>query len=241
MAQRGESKSQKRMSAPTIRPIPRKSPPWTFKSRPGPHSRETSVPLANIVRDMLHLAHTLKETKRILTNRIVSVNGKIRTDYRFPVGILDLVEVTAGKPAMYRTFIDHKGRLTIHPVDAKAAFLISRIRGKRTIRGKHTQYRIGNGMTLLDNKLSARVGDSVKLSVSELKVLKHLPMKENASAFVTGGTHVGEMVHIRAIHEGTQHKQALLTLESKQGTFQTIADYVYVIGEGKPEPGLGVE
>jgi Ribosomal protein S4E len=84
---------QKRIAAPRSWKIERKTAYWTVKPRPGPHPGNRSIPLLLIVRDMLKLADNSKEAKRILNEGNVTVDGKVRKDHKFPVGIFDLLSI----------------------------------------------------------------------------------------------------------------------------------------------------
>ena len=85
------SKHQKRIAAPGSWQISRKTAWWTVKSRPGPHPKDRSIPLLLIVRDMLKLADNSKEAKRILNEGKILIDGRIRKDHKFPVGIFDIL------------------------------------------------------------------------------------------------------------------------------------------------------
>ena len=83
----------KRLAAPEFWPIPKKKYTWTFAPSPGPHKKEECIPLAIIVRDILGLAETGKEAKRIIKAREILVDGRVRTDHKYPVGLLDVISI----------------------------------------------------------------------------------------------------------------------------------------------------
>jgi len=68
----------KRLAAPEFWPIPKKKYTWVFSPSPGPHKKEECIPLAIVVRDILKLAETGKEAKRIIKAGEVIVDGKVR-------------------------------------------------------------------------------------------------------------------------------------------------------------------
>lgn len=54
----------------------------------GPHKLNESLPLVLILRNRLKYALTKKECQMICMQRMVKVDGKIRTDENFPAGFM---------------------------------------------------------------------------------------------------------------------------------------------------------
>ena len=67
----------KRMEMPRTWQMTRKTDIWVQKPNPSGHSIEMCMPLGVVLRDVLGLAHNMREAKRILHSRKVSVDGKI--------------------------------------------------------------------------------------------------------------------------------------------------------------------
>ena len=86
-------KHQKRISVPKSWQISKKSRKWITSTRPGPHSKDQSVPLAVVLRDMLGIVDNRAEAKRVLSEGKVLVDGVVRKDVRFPVGIMDIITI----------------------------------------------------------------------------------------------------------------------------------------------------
>ena len=55
----------KRYGIPKFWPLSKKEKVWAVKPRPGPHPKDFCIPLQIIVRDILELAETSKEAKKI--------------------------------------------------------------------------------------------------------------------------------------------------------------------------------
>ncbi len=235
MANRGETKSQKSLSVANLRVIKRKEHKWTVKSMTGAHTKESSVPISFILRDLLKLAGTMKEAKGILHEGLVKVNGKVRRDYRLPVGLFDVIDLEKiGK--RYRIVLDSKGRIEIKEISAKEKMSkINKIAGKRVVKGGLIQLATNDGSTFLEKKTAINVGDSVLVELPERKVGKRLERKEGNLAYVIGGKHSGTIGKIKSIIEGGMNKDMLLTLEGDKGDFQTSEKNVLVIGEKKTE------
>ena len=87
------SKHLKRLNAPVTLKLHRKENVWTIKARPGPHGLIESVPLGLLIRDYIKLSDTLHETKKIISEGEIQVDGTdIRNykleDYRNQIGIV---------------------------------------------------------------------------------------------------------------------------------------------------------
>ncbi len=63
---------------------------------------------------------TLQEVKYILKNRDVKVDGRIRTDHKYPTGFMDVVEIEK-TGENFRIIYDAKGRFTVHRITATEA------------------------------------------------------------------------------------------------------------------------
>lgn len=94
----------------------------TFAPRPsqGPHKLRESLPLVIFLRNRLKYALTNNEVTKIVKQRLIKVDGKIRTDHNFPAGFMDVV--TIDKTGEYfRLIYDVKGRFTVHRITADEA------------------------------------------------------------------------------------------------------------------------
>lgn len=232
------SKHLKRIAAPKTYNTFRKSNVWIVKVAPGPHSKRTSIPLMFIIRDMLHLTRDALETKRLINHGMVLVDGIVRKDYKFPIGLMDIVSIPKLKKN-YRVFIDHKGRITLLEVDDKEAKLkLCTVNNKVNYKGK-MQLNLHDGTNILLSKTEAKkyhTEGSVLLSLPERKLLKFLTSKEGAPVFITGGNHIGEIAVISGFHKFEGLQKDLVVLKNNKGiVFETKIDYAFVIGEKKPE------
>jgi small subunit ribosomal protein S4e len=75
-------------------PRPPRSPgPQAPKPSAGPHKTRECLPLILLLRNRLKYALTGKEVTSILMQRLVEVDGKVRTDKTYPVGFMDVVDI----------------------------------------------------------------------------------------------------------------------------------------------------
>jgi len=92
MGRMGGSRHLKRLAAPEFWPLLRKEAVWTVKPSPGPHSISKSLPLLIVIRDVIGYAKTYREARKLIAEGHFKVDGRVRRDYKFPVGLMDVLE-----------------------------------------------------------------------------------------------------------------------------------------------------
>lgn len=229
---------QKRLSVPKSWKIGRKGYKWVSSTRPGPHSQARSLPLGIIIRDILKIVDNSREGKRILSEGKVLVDGIPRKDLRFPVGLFDVLTLPLINES-YRMVQDEKGRLVLHKLNETNVNKLCRINNKTTLKGGKVQLNLSDGTNILgSNEYGTK--DSLILSVPDKQVIKHLQFKVGNLAMVVGGQHSGEIGKIKEIREVKSSRHNTVTI-SGENEFDTIENYVIVIGEDVPEIRLGGE
>ena len=225
----------KRLVMPRTWPLTRKTNIWAQKPNPSGHSIEMCMPLGIILRDVLGVAHNMREAKRILHARKVMVDGKVETDRARGVGLMDVLTVGDDN---YRCILDTNGKLRYRAIPKKsAASKICRVKGKTTVKGGKTQVHLHDGRNILmDESPEYNTGDSLVISLPDQKVTSHIQMKKGANAFLTGGSHIGET----AVIKDQDIKRSSKPNETIFEDFGTITDYVFIIGKETDIP-LGDE
>lgn len=233
MASKGNSRKEKALTSNKKRLFDRKKFKWTVKSRAGPNTKADSIPLLAILREVMKIVRNKKEAKAIVKERKLKISGKIRSDLKFPVGLFDIIEIE-GLDERYRVELDSKGRFMVKKIDKKEANAkICKVTSKSVKKGG--KYVIGtqDGRTLAVEKTKLNNGDSLKISLSDNKVLKELPLEEGKNVYVMGGTHAGQQGIIKSIKAGSQNKPKLITIESEGKNIETLASNIIVIeGQG---------
>ncbi len=228
----------KRVAAPRSWPITRKTSTWVAKPSPGPHSEEHGMPLIVVLRDLLHVADKAKEIKQILHEGKVMVDGKVRKDHRFPVGLFDVIAIPEIK-ANYRVMVGQDGKFKIVPV-ADAELKLLKIVNKTMVSGGRIQLNFHDGTTMLGSN-DYRAKDTVILKVPEKTIGHHFKYEVGSTAFVIGGKHagtIGKIKEIRIIKSTTPNR---ITISTASGDFDTVERYVVVVGKDAPAIDLGVK
>jgi small subunit ribosomal protein S4e len=181
---------------------------------------------------MLELVNSSKEAKRILHDGSVMVDGNIVRDYRFPVGLFDVITMPKTDTS-YRVLLDRKQRLMLHKV-TDSGIKLYRITDKTNVKGGATQLNLHDGSNIISDEFSYRTSDSVLVSIPERKVLQHFVYKPGNLALITGGAHSGELATIKEIKKVRSSMPNMVSLQSTYD-FETVEDYVFVIGKNTPE------
>ncbi|MFN3383349.1 MAG: 30S ribosomal protein S4e [Archaeoglobaceae archaeon] len=230
---------QKRISAPKTYKIPRKAGKWVVRTSPGPHNKE-AIPLAIVVRDLLQYADTLREARKIISSGEVLVDGIVRRDYKFPVGLFDVVTIPKLEKS-YRVIFDEKGRYVLREI-AESNKKLYKIVNKTVVKGGKIQLNLFDGTNILaTNDFNTK--DSVLLKIPEKQILDHLKFEEGALIMIVGGTHAGEIGRVKAYKVVKGSGANLVTVETPFGEITTVEDYVFVVGKKgseKPVIDLGV-
>ena len=225
-------KHLKRLPAPRSWSLARKTAFWTMRPAPGPHPAERSVPVGLILRDMLSVCDTAREARHILNGRGVLVDGRVVTDPKFPVGLMDVLSFAEVKQS-YRMMVNTRGRMALVPVqDAEANWKLCRIEDKTTVRGGKTQLNLHDGRNLLLPKDQYKTGTTLKIQLPTQKVVGHYDLAPGAVSFISGGRHIGEIARVVDVRPTRNPRANVVTF--KEG-FSTNVDKVFVIGKDAPE------
>lgn len=223
---------QKRLTISRRWNLPKKTHKWAPKTSPGPHTKEDAVPLLVAIRDMLGVADTAREARKILAAREVKVDGKVRTDPRFPIGFMDVLSIPRNN-SFYRVLFDNKGKLVLVPIPKEnTVWKLVKIMGKKSVKKDKTQLNLHDGRNILLAENRFNTNDTLKLEMPSQKMLGHYPFKEGHLSMITGGKHVGSLVRIEDVTVMRSSKPNIVKLE---GGLSTVLDYVFVVGKKTPE------
>jgi small subunit ribosomal protein S4e len=201
------ARHQKRVAAPISWPITRKTHHWVVGANAGAHSMETGIPLLVVVRDILKVANNAREARKIINEKNICIDGVPRTDYKH-------------------------NRFKLFKEDASAGKLC-RINNKTIVTKGAVQLNLHDGTNLLASN-DYKTFDTVILDTKERKIVKHIGYKPGNLAMIVGGEHSGEIGKIKQIRKVRGSGTNMVAI-SNEREFETIEDYVYVIGENTPE------
>ncbi len=246
MTRRGQKKHLKRLPAPRYWPIKRKTGKFTTRVIPGPHPREHCLTLAIVLREVLGYAENMREVKAILSSGQIKVDGSVRKDPRFPVGLMDVIDITTSSER-YRLIPKKRGGLRLTIIDDKEAeFKLCKIETKTMVKGGKVQLGLHDGRTLLlpENEKPSGYNtlDTLKITIPDQKILSSLQLEKGVYAVVSRGRNVGNEGKVVEIDKRLGANASTVTLEDSEGKrFQTALEYVFVVGMKKSEVNLQAE
>ncbi|KAK9466966.1 ribosomal family S4e-domain-containing protein [Lipomyces arxii] len=229
---RGPKKHMKRLAAPSHWLLDKLSGVYAPRPSAGPHKLGESLPLIIFLRNRLKYALNGREVKAILNQRLVKVDGKVRTDSTYPAGFMDVISLEK-TGEHFRLVYDVKGRFTIHRItDEEAAYKLGKV--KRVQLGKKgIPYLVTHdGRTIRYPDPAIKVNDTVKIDLASGKIESFVKFDTGNLAVVTGGRNMGRIGVIthRERHEGGF--DIVHIKDSLENSFATRLSNVFVIGEG---------
>ena len=222
---------QIRVAAPRSWPITRKTHAWVVGANAGSHSKETGIPLLVVVRDMLKIANNSREAKRIINEGNILVDGIARKDYKYMTGLFDIVSLPAVNE-YYRLLLDANNRFKLFK-ESQGALKLCRVNNKTVLRKGGVQLNLHDGNNLLASN-EYKTFDTIMLSLPDRNIAKHIAYKTGNLALIVGGEHSGEIGKIKQIRKVRGSGTNMVVL-SNENEFETIENYVFMIGESTPE------
>ena len=219
----------KRLNAPRTWPISRKGIKWITKQNPGTHKQEESMPLNIIIRDLLKYAKISKEVKKVLHNKDILVDKKIRQDIKFPVGILDIIEIPKTKEH-FLFLLNKKRKFFLHKINEKQPEVkYLKIINKTIINKNRLQINFYNGNNLIIKTKDYKVGDTLLMNLKDKKILKHLKLEKGAIIYLTGGKYVGSIGTLETVSSSNNLKKDMIELIINDKKVKTSRNYGFVI------------
>jgi small subunit ribosomal protein S4e len=220
---------------------------WAPRTRPGPHPRDKSLPLVMVIREILGHAKTAREAIHIINTGKVKVDGVKRRDHRFPIGLMDVLQIE-GAAETFRVLPKPNTGLTPMPIEQKeAGFKLCKIVGKKNIPGGRIQLNFHDGRHMLIQARDPRqktgedyaVGGAVQLGFPGQKIIGQVPFQTGALGLVVDGRNQGLVGRIESITPGTHARDKSVRIETAGGSFETPAAYVIPVGTTAPLVGVG--
>lgn len=182
----------KRQKTVTKLPIPRKG--TTYIARASSHYKN-SVPVVLAVRDMIKLARTTKEVKKMINQKFLKINNKPVKNHRESIRLFNIFE--ADKTYILTLLPTRKFIFSPHPSSPRLVKIIN----KKLQKNNKIQLNFHDGSNMVSD-IKVNTNDSLLIDSSN-KVIKHLPAKEDSSILILSGKYIGKKGKITNI-EGKQ-------------------------------------
>ncbi len=243
MTRHGGQKVLKRLNTPAYLQIKRKHGKFFVKSSPGPHPSRFSLPLLHILRDLLKIVDTHRETKKLIGLGHVKVDGKIVRDKSFPVGLMDVISIEQLNKR-YRVLPDSHHGLILNEISEEAShYKLCRINNKTTVKGGHIQLNLHDGRNILIRVQDPKSPkedvykrmDVLKITIPEQEIVKIIKFKEDNIAIIMSGKNIGQTGKISSILKRFGPKASTVSIQHNETYTETLYDYTFVIGEENSE------
>lgn len=200
----------KKTKMPKSWPIARKGRGKRFIAVPS-HANDKGITILYILRDILKIAETRKEAKKILFQKDVTINNKVRKDDAFPVQVFDTVSLAKTNMHYRLEIVNRKFKLK-EISEKEAEQKIVKIKGKKILKENKIQMNLEDGSNIL-TKEKFNVGDSIILNTKTDKIVKILKLQKKAKVEVVAGKHAGEKGELVEFEELKRGKDFLIKLE----------------------------
>jgi len=222
----------KRLAAPSSWMLDKLSGTYAPRPSPGPHKLRECLPLTIFLRNRLKYALTGKEVTSIVKQRLIKVDGKVRTDETYPGGFQDVITIEKSGEH-FRLLYDVKGRFTIHRITPEeASYKLLKVR-KVAVGSKGVPHIVTHdGRTIRYPDPAIKVNDTVKFDFDQNKITDFVKFDTGNIVMITGGRNMGRagvIVH-REKHMGGF--DIVHVKDSLDRTFATRISNIFVIGEG---------
>ena len=223
----------KRLLAPEFWRVPKKARKYVVAPIPGPHAKFESIPLLILVRDILQLAEKYKDAKKIIKRGEILVDGKVRKDHRFPVGLFDVI--TIPKLDKHYRIVSAKKFLSVVEISKKEANLkLCKIKIKKKIKGGKLQLGTHDGRTFVVDKNDYNTHDSLLVQIPENKIKEKLEFKEGMLGLVLKGKNSGRVGKIKEIRPGKFRVPSKVILVIDDVEVEALKRDVFIVGKEKP-------
>jgi len=206
-----------------------------FAPRPssGPHKLRECLPLVILLRNRLKYALTGREVTKILMQRVVKVDGKVRTDNTYPAGFMDVIQIEKTKEN-FRLLYTPKGKFTLHKIPpTETEFKLLKVR-KIAIGVKGIPFvTTHDGRTIRYPHPDIKENDSVKFNLKTNKIEEVIKFGPGNLVMIVGGRNLGRIGVLKSVekHEGSHSVIHVEDLAKK--AFATRLQNAFVLGSGK--------
>jgi len=241
---RGPKKHLKRLRAPKHWMLSKLDGIYATRPRAGPHKLRECIPMSIFLRHKLRYALIEKEVIKIINARHIYVNGKVITDRKYPIGLMDVVSIPR-TGENFRMILDNKGRFLAHPIEEKdKEWTVVRIVKKFKARLNRVNCVAHNSWTFAYPHPDMNVNDSVKVIIGDKQnPEKHevIKFRVGAEALCTGGRNKGRIGIISHRTKIPAQQDIVRMTDSTGSVFSTQLRNLFVIGDGKSKALVGYD
>merc|ERR1711881_83399 len=211
---RGPKRHLKRLNAPKHWMLDKMGGTWAPRPSTGPHKLRECLPL-------------------ILMQRLIKVDGKVRTDSNFPCGFMDVISIEK-TDEHFRMLYDSKGRFVVHRLNNKQfskemQFKLCRVQklswGAKGVPCLTTH----DGRTIRYPDPCSKTHDTVKVDIATGKASDSIKFETGATAVITRGQNQSRVGIITGREKHIGSFEIVHVKDSKGRSFATRISNVFCI------------
>jgi len=230
---RGPKKHLKRLNAPKHWMLDKLSGNFAPRPSPGPHKLRECLPLVVLLRNRLKYALNYSDVTKIMMQRLIKVDGKVRTDVCFPSGFMDVITIEK-TGEFFRLLYDVKGRFVCHRIGAdESTYKLGKV--KRVGVGKNSvPYIVTHDARTIkrDAENAVKVNDTVVIDIKTGKVTDYIKFDTGNTVMVIGGRNTGR-VGIITHRERHASSYDIVHIKDAAGNhFATRLTNIFLVGKG---------
>ena len=185
----------------------------------------------NAPKGLLGYANTARDVRNMLRGNNVLINKVVRKDYRFPVGLFDVIELPKTKE-YFRLIQMNNLRFILYKISREEAEIKpSKIIKKTKLKKGKLQINLSDGRNLLVGKDDYKVGDTLMLDLNTNTAKSHLKLHKNSHVYLMEGKYTGRTAVIDSVIETKNLNPAKIICKSGEEKFETLKKYAFVIGD----------
>ena len=166
----GPKKHLKRLNAPKSWMLDKLGGTFAPRPRCGPHKLEESLPLCLVVRRKLKFAQNTREVEYIIKNKAIKVDGKVRTDKKYPTGFMDVVSIPKANQH-YRVLYNVNKKFCLQNItEEESSFKLCKVVSKRLENNGILTITTNDGRTIKYINPDISIGDTIKFNLNTQEI-----------------------------------------------------------------------
>lgn len=236
MGRKSGSLKAKRSGVPAFWKISKKDKRFVYRTSPGPHPKDYSYPLLIFMRDILHLTKNAREAQVVLNDGRVHVDGRVVRSPRFPVGIMDIVEIPSISKS-FRIVPKNGGLVPVEISKDESNLKLCLVKRKTTGRGSKISCGLHDGRVIYPAaEVDIKPGDSCVVKLPEQELQSSYRLNKASSALLIRGDRSGEIVTVEDIKAGTFSRGSIATVRFEDSTTSELPTRILMpLGKQAPE------
>ncbi|KAL3319636.1 40S ribosomal protein S4, X isoform [Cichlidogyrus casuarinus] len=231
MGVRGRRKHLKRLHAPHHWCLSKFGGNYAPRPSCGPHKLRECLPLAIFLRNRLKYALTYDECTKIMAQKLIRVDGKVRTDRRFPAGFMDVISIERTREN-FRLIYDIKGRFTVHRIHQdEAKYKLCKVTRSMVGHGAVPYITTHDGRTIRYPNPDIKSNDTIQLDITSGKILNHIKFEPGNVCMITGGHNLGRVGTITQWEKHPGSVEMIHVRDNSGHQFCTPIKNVFIIGK----------